>query len=570
MAGPWEKYSQPKSSESESGSGPWAKYEQKTSEPSEINSLGRGLAQGASLGFADEITGGAEALLNKVQGSDESLSDLYAKRRDESRAAYDRAKEANPKSFLTGEIGGGVGTAFIPGLGAANAAKIGTIAGKAAIQGGIAGIGSSTADNAPEMLQDSVRGAALGGVAGAAGGALSKGVSYVAKNGVKSATDAVANKLSDFAEMRAANALGATKRALNKQGLEKMKELGRSALDEGVVTPLATTDKMISRSQALRERGGKAMGEVYDAIDNEGASTFNPLKVASKVDEKLSPEFRTPINKGEVNQLENTLESILLRGDKDIPLNKAQLLKEEIGKVAYPKGFTKDVTPKMQMARDAYSVIRESIDQSAEDGSKKIGSENLLNTLQRGKKEYGLGKSFEDLLSNRVSSEEGNKLFGLTDTITGVGAMSTMGQAGIALVGAKKAAEKFGNQVLATGSDKVAKSISRIPGKVDSFAAPIQRLVQGSSLNLNQKIRSPYSTATASNMSEKKDRDPSSLKGEDKWATKGSSKLGLSEDQTSAFMNSKAAKALLIEASDLPAGSKKLQEIKTKLQGMVK
>jgi outer membrane lipoprotein SlyB len=62
-------------------------------------------------------------------------------------------------------------------------------------------------------------------------------------------------------------------------------------------------------------------------------------------------------------------------------------------------------------------------------------------------------------------------------------------------------------------------------------------------------------------------RSPSSLKGESKWIQDGMDKLGL-QDQSIA--SSKKARELLIEASGLPANSKKLQIIKNKIQGLEK
>lgn len=53
--------------------------------------------------------------------------------------------------------------------------------------------------------------------------------------------------------------------------------------------------------------------------------------------------------------------------------------------------------------------------------------------------------------------------------------------------------------------------------------------------------------------------------GENKWAMDGASKLGIGEDQASGLMQSKEAKRLLIEASDLPEGSAKLQKIKQRI-----
>lgn len=50
-------------------------------------------------------------------------------------------------------------------------------------------------------------------------------------------------------------------------------------------------------------------------------------------------------------------------------------------------------------------------------------------------------------------------------------------------------------------------------------------------------------------------------KGEDRWADRGAKNLGLPEDVAARALQSKEGKRLLIEASDLPAGSKKLESI---------
>lgn len=61
------------------------------------------------------------------------------------------------------------------------------------------------------------------------------------------------------------------------------------------------------------------------------------------------------------------------------------------------------------------------------------------------------------------------------------------------------------------------------------------------------------------------DRSPSNLKGEALWAQKGMNKLGL-DDQN--LLENKEIKALLIQASELPENSKKLEQIKQKIKGM--
>jgi hypothetical protein len=131
--------------------------------PSMLESGLRGAAQGASLGFADEITGGVESLLTGKP---------YDQARDESRAAYDAAQKANPGTYLAGDVGGAVASSMIPGLNVAKAATIGGRIGTAALGGALSGLGNSTATDAQGMAKDAAMGAGLGGGIQGAGEAL--------------------------------------------------------------------------------------------------------------------------------------------------------------------------------------------------------------------------------------------------------------------------------------------------------------------------------------------------------------------------------------------------------------
>lgn len=122
-----------------------------------LESGARGLAQGATLGFADEIAGGAEALFTDKP---------YAQARDESRANFKRAEDVNPNTYLAGELGGGLATAVVPGLSAARGIK--GAMGLGAAVGGISGLGASEADNASDMALDFGKGAGVGAVGGGA------------------------------------------------------------------------------------------------------------------------------------------------------------------------------------------------------------------------------------------------------------------------------------------------------------------------------------------------------------------------------------------------------------------
>lgn len=120
-----------------------------------------GVAQGGTLGFGEELMGGIRSLQD-VAGDKYSLSDLperYKQRRGEYRAYNELARGQNPKSYMGGEITGGVGTAFVPG------GQVGTL-GKAAAMGGISGLGLSEADLTEGDIvgagTDIAKGAALG------------------------------------------------------------------------------------------------------------------------------------------------------------------------------------------------------------------------------------------------------------------------------------------------------------------------------------------------------------------------------------------------------------------------
>lgn len=424
----------------------------------------RGLAQGASMGFADEITGGVESLFSDKP---------YEQARDESRANYQAAQKDNPITYGAGQVGGGLATLAIPGLNVAKGASLAKTAGAAALQGGISGLGFSESEDAAQLAKDAAVGAGIGGALGAGGGYLAGKIS--------GAVPKVAGQLDDAAEYMAARALGAERGTIKSIGRDKVRAAGRYALDEGILSPLASTDDLVARNQAALDRSGSGGRAVREAIDEKSLSNFNPLEVAGKVDEKIGGFWRSPINRGQTNQLENTLESILMRGDKPIPLSEAQILKQELGKVANWKNNL-NITDKERMARDAYGVVASSIDDAVEQGAKQLDSPGLLQQLKEANKTYSRASTAEKLLENKAAREEGNKMFGLTDTIVGgTGLISAIPTGGLsvlptaAALGAKKLGEKYGAQTTAIGLDKLAEVVRASPQTFGKYGSVLQK-----------------------------------------------------------------------------------------------
>ena len=133
-------------------------------EPREVGGLeavGRGALQGATLGLSDEITGALESLFSKTK--------TYSQARDESRANNAAAQDQHSLLYGGGELAGGILPGLIPGAGVAKGASIAEAAGKAALQGGIAGLGSSEAD----LTKGDIGGAALDtGIGAVTGGVV--------------------------------------------------------------------------------------------------------------------------------------------------------------------------------------------------------------------------------------------------------------------------------------------------------------------------------------------------------------------------------------------------------------
>lgn len=162
--------------------------------PGVLASGARGLAQGATAGWSDELAGVGGAVgnaMNKTsmkpvdatalpiigstlsalmvlagsKSKDESIADTYTRIRDTERTANADAREANPGSYMTTQILGTLLPAYL-------------IKSPTAL-GAVAGAGNSDAVSVGGLAKDTATGAALGGLAGLGGSAVSGAVKKV-------------------------------------------------------------------------------------------------------------------------------------------------------------------------------------------------------------------------------------------------------------------------------------------------------------------------------------------------------------------------------------------------------
>jgi len=252
----------------------------------------RGVAQGATLGFHDELTGAVGAAIDpqgvrdvqkdvealrqqaaaqdpnlvaqqmKAEGfSDEEiagqLSDLarfqekqgpsaYEFYRDTARGLQEKAEERSPIAAPLGEVGGALGLGALTG-----AASLPAITAESALYG----LGSSSG-SATDQLTD----AATSGALGLGFGALGKGMGKL--------FDRAKNYLKGSAERQAVKAMNPTTGQVEK--IYDPQRMGRALLDDGVVGPFRSPEKMEKIAKTQEKKLAQDLDKFYDAVGGPG------------------------------------------------------------------------------------------------------------------------------------------------------------------------------------------------------------------------------------------------------------------------------------------------------------
>lgn len=131
--------------------------------PGVVESFARGAAQTATFGFADEIAGAFGSIVGPK---------TYSQVRDESRANFKAAEEANPIASIAGSLAGGI--IPVPGIAGAGLARAAMSVAKTGSNVAKAAKLAQTAMQSQTVGAAILRGAAMGGLAGA--GAAEDGV----------------------------------------------------------------------------------------------------------------------------------------------------------------------------------------------------------------------------------------------------------------------------------------------------------------------------------------------------------------------------------------------------------
>lgn len=367
---------------------------------SPLESAGLGAANGATLNFEPAIEGAGKALYKKATGEQGNLSDLYEQYRKLAAKRLEDAKASNPKSYLAGELAGGIAPAVL----APEALGL-----KAATMGGAAATGALLG-----------AGGALGeGVSkeqGVAPTAINAGIGALTSGALGAATQGIANKflnpeaLENSAAVSAIKGIGgkpyAGKSIPGTTDLGNNLGVGKTLLEqnalplkggaEGIQTAIQKANDL------LQVQNAPITASAAQEIFNNPNITAGKLNIAPKVEQAMYDMIgELPGNQGNINlgqSIEKDLQPLLAK--LDAAGNDPQLLeqvKREFQAIAKQKGaFTNTVEGASDTAK-IYGKLA---------GIVKDDVENLVEMATPGTNYNETNQSISDLIKAQSTVEK--------------------------------------------------------------------------------------------------------------------------------------------------------------------
>ncbi len=295
------------------GGSSWRDSIRKEDAPSEGTSALRGAEQGLTFGFADEIQGGLEALGQAVgvknAGSNsvadlefqtpvgldlEQLKQVYLDRRDAQRSESKKAQDANPKSYMAGEVGGAVVSSMVPGLNVARGSSVLNAAARTAAGGALTGAGLSEADSFGGVAQD----AGVGAIAGAGLSVAGQKVLSPVLNKVAERTGRLADDVAQAAMKKSPTLNRLLSKGASVAGgidedaaLRQIERPGQVAAAEADGFAYETGKKAVAETEARGDLLGKNVaGEESKLVKEFRPEVFDGTQLSSQIDEFLEKQ----------------------------------------------------------------------------------------------------------------------------------------------------------------------------------------------------------------------------------------------------------------------------------------
>lgn len=424
---------------------PESPTEQNQEIPPAVSAVG-GAIQGAGYDFADELLGAGHGLVSYAKeklGGDrvssvfdeteaQKLGTAYQTERDRARQFFSGLEEANPKSYLAGEVGGALATTAIPGLGEAKLAQVaskaplvgralgGTIgkqAIRAGIEGGLYGAGSAQElSDIPESIESPAMAAAGTTAAlGTAGKLISGGKAWLGREASKGAlreAGVTAGQAEKLALQHGDDYLDKLSRFMRGDHVF-LKDL-RPEL-KSIVGRFGDAKSNLAFAQKTKQAAWETMDNYHKKIG--GQPTFDAVQSLVDAEEAVKKHLKIPLNAGDKAQGEKLLATIeqmaseLSGGTSRLTLEQAQAIKNVLSDFAYEQGI---VIESRKLGQDVLRSFKKTMEESLDrDIDRIITSKNLpqgtadgVKQLYRETKEaYGMAADAENALNKKLAKE---------------------------------------------------------------------------------------------------------------------------------------------------------------------
>lgn len=454
----------------------------------------------------------------------EQPENSYVAQRDQNLARLAQMEEEHP---IASNIGKAVGLVALPGTaalkgvkGAAKTAKALTktekairyakASGTGAAMGAAYNPGDTEGEIDPFQTEDRIHGAKVGAVLGPA--ALGVGEAVVGAG--KWAAQKGANTFNKMAERSAFKALEPRRtnqvKALIESG--KAREMGRTMLDEGIVSPGATLDDIAARAKELKSKAGGEMEGILREIaqfEQKGGDLASRRALAKRLRERFVPQGpgveAVAGKQGTINKWAEMIDEFERAGDDAMSIDKLQALKQAYDKeINWNRPKINDVPESEQLYRAMYGELKEAAETQAEkvatkvsnatalpgpksNGNPAVGSPSLSDRFKGAKKKYGNAASISDIAEESQGRELTKQFFGLTDNQTGVGsaivgastaddpeeALKRGAMGFFAGKAASRLNRKLSPQTVALASDRFAKVLQKHSNVLGRYTQPL-------------------------------------------------------------------------------------------------
>ena len=496
----------------------------------------RGALDGFYSGFSDELVGGISSRfpsLNRtlgdvVEGKPAPRPLSYTEARDEQRMLMDDAARNSPATYYGAGFAGAlaapnplprVGMKFAPKMGGVLTQGVANAAANGAISGGINALGNSDAELASDDpdISGTLANVGTGAVAGGVfGGAMTAGAEALGRNDrVPRFIEYLRGNLENAAERRAVKAATGQNQAFWKaeENKGRINAIGRTLLDQGIVTAGASQDEIRRGVERLAEESGQSVGDTLRRLD-AAARPGQQIDVMADIGMPVFDEVVRPINLGPVAQraaadrvvkeVGNLADNVAMevpntpapgrnvlpawraptRTDYStpMPLTDANRFKSQLD--AAINWDSAEPPPTQEAMRQMRGIINSAIEGRAEEISRSAGARarlphgvdqqaledsRLFQQFMDAKKTYGemaplLAPSLQESIrqdSNRwfSPSDYGMAMSGgLVGSLSSGGSPMSTAMMGAAMGGLNKLARARGPQVAAAGMDALAQS----------------------------------------------------------------------------------------------------------------